>query len=130
MKNPITCFLVACVMFVCNSCSMEKKFVQTELYFGLSQGNGNIISDAAWNIFVKEHVSRTFPQGFTILTSEGTWMNETEKKLRGEPSHIIISLNKMNPLLSRDIDSLRIIYKELFQQQFVLRVDKKASADF
>jgi hypothetical protein len=57
-------------------------------------------------------------------------MNETEKKLRGEPSHIIISLNKMNPLFSKGIDSLRIIYKELFQQQFVLRVDKKASADF
>jgi hypothetical protein len=112
-----------------NSCSSQK-FVQTELYFGLSQNDGKIIPDSSWNTFVKEYVAKTFSQGFTILTSEGRWFDEQSKQTQAEPSHVIISINKMNRHLSQNIDSLRNAYKKLFQQESVLRVDKKTSASF
>lgn len=129
MKNFLLLLLCINVAITQNSCSSQK-FVQTELYFGLSQNDGKIIPDSAWNTFVQEYVAKTFSLGFTILASEGRWFDEQSKQTQAEPSHIIISINKMNRQLSQNIDSLRNAYKKLFQQQSVLRVDKKTSARF
>lgn len=122
--------LFVCVMIIVSSCTTQQKLVQTDLYFGLSQSDGNIITDSAWNTFVQEYVSKVFASGFTVVTSEGKWVDEKDKKLYAEPSHIIISINKMNSHLSNSIDSLRKTYNTIFQQQAVLRVDKKTKADF
>jgi len=117
------------IVFSC-SCSLQKKFVQTELYFGLSQNNGNIIPDSAWNIFVQRDVSKVFSEGFTVIHSEGKWMDDQHKEMHSEPSRIITSVSTMTPLLSSKIDSLREKYKASFQQEAVLRVDKKATINF
>lgn len=109
-----------------SSCSVQNRYVETELYFGLSLNNGNTITDSAWNIFVEDHVSKVFSNGFTLITSEGKWMDEQYKLLHAEPSRIVIAVNKMNTQLSGNIDSLRNTYKQLFNQEAVLRVDKKA----
>jgi Protein of unknown function (DUF3574) len=129
IKNLLLLLLCIHIIFVQSGCSSQK-FVQTELYFGLSQNNGNIISDSAWNTFVQDYITKTFSRGFTILSSEGKWLDEQSKQIHGEPSHVIISVNKMNKHLSQDIDSLRSAYKRLFQQESVLRVDKKTVASF
>jgi uncharacterized protein YaaN involved in tellurite resistance len=52
------------------------------------------------------------------------------KTMYQEPSRVIISVNRMNRHLSDNIDSLRTIYKKLFEQTSVLRVDKKAAVKF
>lgn len=118
------------IIILTNSCSFEKRSVQTELYFGLSQNNGSIITDSAWNIFVQREVSSVFSEGFTVIHSEGKWVDAAHKKMHSEPSRIISSVSTMTALLSAKIDSLREKYKVLFNQESVLRVDKKASINF
>jgi hypothetical protein len=116
-------------LFLFCSCASQK-FTETDLYFGLSKDDGTIISDSAWNAFVQINVAPTFYKGFTVVKTEGRWLDEKSGKVYKEPSHIVISINKMNHHLSQHIDSLRNIYKKLFQQQSVLRVDKKTKISF
>jgi hypothetical protein len=111
-------------------CSIQNRIVQTELYFGLSLNNGNIISDSAWNVFVQKEVSPVFVGGFTIIQSNGKWFDTQSGQLHAEPSRIILSVSKLSVQASAKIDSLREKYKRIFQQQSVLRVDKKARVYF
>lgn len=114
---------------ITGSCSLQKK-VQTDMYFGLLQPDGNAISDSAWNVFVQTQVSKVFSDGFTVIDAKGKWMDTQNKQLISEPSRIVISVNNMTEKLSKQIDSLRIIYRHLFHQQSVLRVDRKSKVDF
>ena len=128
MRNIFLVILFFTVLIL-DGCTTQK-FVETDLYFGLSKDNGTIISDSAWNAFVENNVAATFQKGFTILTSEGKWVDNKSGELYTEPSHVVITINKMNRELSQHIDSLRNAYKKIFQQQSVLRVDKKIKAVF
>ena len=104
--------------------------MQTELYFGLSKKNGEIISDSAWNGFVQKNFVKVFPAGFTELTAQGKWFDSSRRELTTEPSHIITVVYKNSEEFSAKIDRLRNCYKDLFQQQSVLRVDKEIKAGF
>jgi hypothetical protein len=115
--------------FIFSGCSTSK-FVETNLYFGLSKNDGTKIPDTAWNTFVKNNIAVTFYKGFTIFTTEGRWFDEKSGRIYTEPSHMVTSINKMDHQLSLHIDSLRNAYKKMFQQQSVLRVDKKAKISF
>lgn len=121
--------LIMWSLIIINGCA-SKKFVQTELYFGLSQQDGKIISDSAFRAFVQNYATKTFTQGFTITASKGWWTDKATKQILSEPSQVIITINKMNNQLSNKIDSLRSMYKNLFNQQSVLRTDKKVSVSF
>jgi hypothetical protein len=117
------------LLIILSSCASQK-FVETDLYFGMSKNDGTIISDSAWSAFVETNVAPVFYRGFTIASTQGRWLNEKQRKVYTEPSYIIISVNKMNSTLSVKIDSLRTAYKNIFQQESVLRVDKKVKVSF
>jgi len=129
-KKTDALVLVLAIVFLMDCYTLPGKLVQTELYFGLSQANGNIISDSAWNRFVQDEVSTVFTDGFTVIHSAGNWVDKREKKMHAEPSRIITSVVPMTDRLSAKIDSLREKYKTAFQQESVLRVDKLADINF
>lgn len=129
MKKALLSLLLPAALAV-GGCAVQKGVVQTDLYFGLSQEDGKVVSDSAWNGFVQRHVSRLFSSGFTLLSAEGRWVDETDNKLYGEPSRVVSSVNRMSKQFSAGIDSLRATYKRLFRQQAVLRVDRKVVAAF
>lgn len=116
--------LILAYTIICTSCAAHK-FIETDLYFGLSKPGGKIIDDTTWNHFVAVYIAKVYTQGFTQITSEGKWLDINTNQLGQEPSRIIISVNKMTKLLSLKIDSIRQDYKKIFNQQAVLRVDKK-----
>jgi Protein of unknown function (DUF3574) len=130
MKKTYDSILIACFIIIATGCSVQKKMIQTELYFGLSQNNGNIIADSVWNNFMQKEVTKVFSTGFTVIHSEGKWVDERYRQIHSEPSRIISSVGTMTPVLSLQIDSLREKYKSLFLQESVLRIDKKASINF
>lgn len=129
MTRAILSFLFCIVIFF-HSCLLQEPIVQTDLYFGMSKTSGDMISDSAWNIFLHNEVSKVFSEGFTVIHSEGMWVEQQKRKINSEPSRIISSVNVMTPSMSEHIDSLREKYKTLFQQQSVLRVDKKLRLTF
>ena len=106
------------------SCS-GNRMTQTDLYFGQLTLNGDTLSEQQWNTFVQQHISKVFPNGFTVIPAAGYWYDTAQHHLITEPSRVIVSISKMSPHFSKQIDSLRYWYKTLYQQQSVLRVNKK-----
>ncbi|MBO9661116.1 MAG: DUF3574 domain-containing protein [Chitinophagaceae bacterium] len=118
--------IIACC-FLLSACSTSKQ-VETKLYFGQFKLDGGTVSDTEWNDFVKNYVSKVFPDGSTVENASGNWYDTATHKLIVEPSKVITAVNIPSVKLNQQIDSLGYWYKKLFQQQSVLRVDRKVNA--
>lgn len=81
MKKVLKPLFILLIVVSAGSCASRKTLVQTELYFGLSQNNGNLISDSAWNVFMNVNVSKVFSKGFTVIHSEVKWVDKEHRKM-------------------------------------------------
>ena len=92
--------------------------------------DGGRVSEEEWNDFVVRYVSKVFPAGSVIQNGSGNWYDTSQHELVTEPSKVLTSINLPSRELNQQIDSLRYWYKYLYQQQSVLRVDRKVKATF
>jgi hypothetical protein len=104
--------------------------METNLYFGQSKPSGEMITQKEWDQFKETYISKVFKEGSTVVNVSGNWFDPDSKKLITEPTYKVIYFYKKSQDISRQIDSLRYWYKTLFQQQSVLRVDRKVKASF
>lgn len=104
--------------------------METNLYFGQSKPDGGMITENEWKNFKEEHIAKVFKEGSTVLNGAGSWYDPVSHKLITEPTYVVIYFYKKSPAISAQIDSLISRYKTIFQQQSVLRVDKKVKAVF
>jgi len=104
--------------------------VETDLYFGLSKPDGAIVSNKEWEQFKADHISTVFKEGSTVLDAAGSWRDTRSGQFTTEQTRIVIYIHKNSKRVSKQIDSLSNIYKTLFKQQSVLRVDKKVKVTF
>jgi len=119
--------LLICILFTsCATCRM----VETDLYFGMSKPDGGMVTEKEWNNFKATQVSAVFKEGSTIMDATGNWRDPQTGQLITEPTHVVICFHKKSQLVSKKIDSLRDLYKTMFKQQSVLRVDKRVRASF
>lgn len=119
--------LLAC--FLLCSCSTSR-MVETDLYFAQMRPDGSMITEVEWNNFRENQIAKVFTHGCTVIKASGNWLDPVTHKLITEPSHVVICYYKKSSQMSQQIDSLRYWYKNMFQQQSVLRVDKKAKVAF
>jgi len=119
--------LVIC--FILFSCSAPR-MIETDLYFGLSRPDGSRITEEEWENLRHDQIANVFKEGCTVYSTSGNWLDPETHKLITEPSHVVSHLHKRSLQISRQIDSLRYWYKKMFQQQSVLRVDRKVKASF
>jgi len=120
--------LVLVCMLLC-SCAAGR-MVETDLYFGMDKPGGGRVTDKEWADFTEKHISTVFKEGSTTFDATGTWRDPVNSKLITEPTRMVMCIHKNSALFSRQVDSLRDLYKKLFMQQSVLRVDKKVRAGF
>lgn len=123
MKRIVLGLVINAILF--SGCS--SRFIETDLYFGFSKPAGDTISQHEWQNFMQTHISRVFVQGFTVIPAQGKWLDDSTHILISEPSALVIAVHKKDKALHKQIDSLTATYKVLFQQQAVLRVDKKVT---
>ena len=119
--------LLACLILC--SCSTSR-MVETNLYFAQARPDGSMITDVEWNNFRNNQIAKVFTNGCTVISASGNWLDPETHKLITEPSHVVICYYEKSSQMSQQIDSLRYWYKNMFQQQSVLRVDKKAKVAF
>jgi hypothetical protein len=122
-------FYLIMMCFLLASCSLQR-MSETRLYFGLSKPGDGKVSETEWNDFRKNYIGKIFKEGSTIIKAEGNWYDPDAKKMIAEDSYVVIYYYRKNSRLSKQIDSLRHWYQYLFQQQSVLRVDKKVRISF
>lgn len=124
MRYPL---ILICLMMI--SCSTGR-MVETNLYFGQSKPAGGMVTEAEWNQFKENYISKVFKEGSTVINVSGNWFDPDIHKLITEPTYQVVHIYKRSASMSKQIDSLCYWYKTLFQQQSVLRVDRKVKASF
>ncbi len=112
--------------------SFAEKFIKTELYFGMSKPDGGEVSEADWEKFLDEDVTKRFPEGLTVLSGSGQYQDRANGQISKEKSKVIVILYaaKEKKTKNKLIEEIRNIYKEKFKQQSVLRIDSKAEVEF
>jgi hypothetical protein len=103
--------------------------VRSELFFGRLRPDGSVVSDAEWRAFVVDHVTPSFPGGFTVLDAVGQYRGQ-DGRIVTEPSKILVILHPPDSRSHGAIEALRETYRRLFQQESVLRVTSPARAGF
>ena len=99
-------------------------FIQTELYFGTTMPGG-VVSDEQFQGFLNEVITPRFPEGLTLLTGYGQYLN-SQGVIARETSKVLILLYPVSVAAeaSVKIEEIRAMYELEFQQESVLRVDQ------
>ena len=99
-------------------------FIRTELYFGRNKPDGKEVSRKEFDEFLSGFVTERFPDGLTVLTGRGQFLN-SEGEVERERSVVLILLYPVSARNEKSvkIEEIREEYKTRFRQQSVLRVD-------
>lgn len=121
-------------LFLFASCSTVmpggEKFIKTELYFGMMIPDGGKVSEADWDQFVANEVTSRFPDGLTVMESEGQWKDTENAKVVEEPSKTVVILYKAGKENQEKVEAIRKAYMAQFKQQAVMRVDYRTKVKF
>ncbi len=104
-------------------------FLRTELFFGLSKPTGPEVTEEEFQDFVDTEVTPRFPDGLTIFTGKGQFKDSTGNIIQ-EGSKVLILLYPFSQKGNRAVEQIRKAYKDLFQQESVLRVDEVMCVSF
>ncbi len=98
-------------------------FARTELFFGTAKPDG-VVSEDDFIAFLDAEVTPRFPDGLTLLRGDGQFRGE-DGVIFKEQSFVLILLYPLDGFResNRRIDAIRRLYKAMFQQESVLRVD-------
>jgi len=99
-------------------------FIRTELYFGRNKPDGAEVSRKEFDEFLSRFVTERFPDGLTVLTGRGQFLN-SEGEIERERSVVLVLLYPVSARNEKHvkIEEIREEYKKRFLQQSVLRVD-------
>jgi hypothetical protein len=114
---------------LCSSVPTGKPVARTDLFFGLRKPNGTEVNNAEFQQFLDREVTPRFPDGFTVISSNGQFKNARGAVLK-ERSHLLILLYPVEANSNQRIEQIRKAYTLAFQQQSVLRADELSCASF
>ena len=99
-------------------------WIRTELFFGLTTSNGNLIAESDWNTFLKNKIVPRFPDGLTVFPAHGSW-SDAQHITQSEPSRVIVILYPANrfPQIDQMIATVTAEYIHQFAQESILRSD-------
>ncbi|MCF8878644.1 DUF3574 domain-containing protein [Hyphobacterium sp. SN044] len=93
---------------------------RAEMYVGRASGTTQT-GEPAWDVFVRDEVRARFGEGFTILDSDGGWLDQDGRELR-ERAKVIIRVYP-GGMTAEDLerfDELASVYRERFRQESVM----------
>jgi hypothetical protein len=103
---------------------------RTELYFGSDEHNGSVVSKSAFAQFVDSEVTPKFPDGLTVLTGYGQFL-DSEGIVEKERSMVLILFYPLTDFdANQKLTEIRDCYKKRFNQESVLRVDSLSYVSF
>jgi hypothetical protein len=98
----------------------DSVLVRETLYFGRNRPGGGSVSDAEWQRFLAEVVTRRFPGGLTVTDASGQWKG-VGGSVEQERSEIVTLFHPGDAAAARSIHDIVLEYKRRFQQEAVLR---------
>ena len=92
--------------------------IRTTLYFGLSRPQGSV-SELEWQIFLRDEVTKRFPDGLTVWQAEGQWQTAAGSIDR-EQSKVLLLVHGDTAAARQSVQAVIQAYRKTFDQQSVL----------
>jgi hypothetical protein len=104
--------------------------VVAELFFGRSIPGREPLNDVEWGEFAQRVIADNFPDGFTVIDTEGGWLDPRGGKLMREPGKLLIVAADPGSEPAQRIGAVIESYRRQFHQQSVGVVTQQSCAAF
>ena len=91
--------------------------VRTTLYFGLQRPKGSV-SELEWQIFLRDEVTKQFPDGLTVWEADGQWRTPAGT-IAHERSKVLLLVHADTAAARKAVQSVIEAYRRAFEQQSV-----------
>ena len=92
--------------------------LRTTLYFGTTRPTG-AVSELEWQIFLRDEVTRRFPEGLTAWEAQGQWKN-SKGVIDQERSKVLLLVHQDSAAARALIQDVIEKYRKQFEQESVL----------
>ena len=92
--------------------------IRTTLYFGMSRPKG-AVSELEWQLFLRDEVTKRFPDGLTVWQAEGQWQTPGGRIDR-EQSKVLLLVHGDTPAERQSVQAVIQTYRKAFDQESVL----------
>lgn len=117
------------ILLLLSGCATQPRWARYEMAFGLTTDSGRTrITDEEWQTFREEHIVTQFPDGFTVVSVNGYWRDETQTY--AEPSMFLMLVAPDTHETRKKVASIAQAYKQRFRQQAVLQIKSRVNVDF
>ena len=99
-------------------CVTSAPQIRTTLYFGMSRPKGSV-SELEWQIFLRDEVTKRFPNGLTVWQAEGQWQNPVGSIDR-EQSKVLLLVHGDTVAERQAVQAVIQTYRKAFDQESVL----------
>jgi Protein of unknown function (DUF3574) len=114
LQPPVGAQTVTVVM----DCGASAPQVRTTLYFGLARPKGTV-TELEWQIFLRDEVTRRFPDGLTVWEAEGQWRTPAGS-IDHEQSKVLLLVHPDTAAAQQSVLAVIEAYRKTFEQQSVL----------
>jgi len=104
------------VVMDCGASSASQ--IRTTLYFGLARPKGSV-TELEWQIFLRDEVTRRFPDGLTVWEAEGQWRTPAGS-IDHEHSKVLLLVHPDTAAARQSVLAVIEVYRKTFEQQSVL----------
>ena len=108
----------------------EHRMSVVHLYFGRSIGGRPALTDAEWNAFAADVLTRNFPYGFTAYDGDGQWLNQKTGTVVRERTRIVMAAVQNARSLATRVQAVSEAYRQRFHQESVGIVSEEVCATF
>jgi hypothetical protein len=92
--------------------------LRTTLYFGLARPKGSV-TELEWQIFLRDEVTRRFPDGLTVWEAEGQWRTPAGT-IDHEQSKVLLLVHPDTAAARQSVLGVIEAYRKTFEQESVL----------
>lgn len=128
MKRLLLILALATALTGCHT-PAGQAWMRSEIYFGQTEPDGAHITPTDWQTFLDEVVTPQFPAGLTVFDATGQWRNATGQIDR-EPSKVLVIVHPPSRPIENQLDAIRAVYCQRFNQEAVLTVTTKSRVKF
>ena len=92
--------------------------LRTTLYFGLARPKGSV-TELEWQLFLRDEVTRRFPDGLTVWGAEGQWRTPAGS-IHHEHAKVLLLVHADTTEARQSVQGVIEAYRKTFEQQSVL----------
>ena len=103
--------------------------VEYRLFMGRNSGGEEVVTDQAWEVFLRDIITPRFPNGLTVLDGQGQWQL-LPGEIEQERSKVLIILSPRFDDAQERLAEIAIGYKDLFNQGAVIQTTTGTCTSF